>query len=366
MRFPEVGPLLRAALPVAAIGALVTFLALTLAVAGDTLGYDFLAYHQAAQRILDGQPLYDTSVESVGAFGLFFYPPAFLPFILPFGLLEADTATWLWLGLLLAAFLIGVSVLPVSRTIRWVIILLAGLSWPFAYGMKLGQVAPLLFLLFAIGWRWLDDPARSGASVAIGTAIKGQPGILLVWMVLTRRWRALVVAIVVLAGLSVIATLLSGPSAWVDFLTLLRQVNDPIGTVGNMTPGATLYRLGVPADMAGWVQLGSTLTVLVLIAVAALRTTAEASFLVTVIASQLLSPILWDHYGVLLLLPVAYLLSAGIAWAVLIPLATSTILVNVMPPITYPILFFVTLIATIVVGARRPSSIVATSQPSLA
>ena len=53
--------------------------------------------------------------------------------------------------------------------VRWWIVLLAGLSWPFVYAIKLGQVGPILFLLFAIGWRWLDDPIRLGASVALGT-----------------------------------------------------------------------------------------------------------------------------------------------------------------------------------------------------
>ena len=38
--------------------------------------------------------------------------------------------------------------------------------------------------------------------------------------------------------------------------------------------------------------------------------TAEASYLVAVVASQLLSPVLWDHYALLLLLPVAWLLAA--------------------------------------------------------
>ena len=41
---------------------------------------------------------------------------------------------------------------------------------------------------------------------------------------------------------------------------------------------------------------------------AALRRPPVASYLVAVVASQLLSPILWDHYAMLLLLPVAWLL----------------------------------------------------------
>ena len=37
-------------------------------------------------------------------------------------------------------------------------------------------------------------------------------------------------------------------------------------------------------------------------------------------ASQLLSPVLWDHYAMLLLLPVAWLIDRGQWWAVRVPL----------------------------------------------
>ena len=49
---------------------------------------------------------------------------------------------------------------------------------------------------------------------------------------------------------------------------------------------------------------------------------AVPSYLVAVVASQLLSPILWDHYAIVLLLPVAWLIDRGWTWAALIPLAT--------------------------------------------
>jgi hypothetical protein len=158
---------------------------------------------------------------------------------------------------------------------------------------------------------------------------------------------------VVLAVLSVVATIVAGPAAWSDFFTLLRQVSNPIETERNLTPGAVLYQLGMAPDLAAWVQLASTVAVVALFLVAATRSTAEASYLVAVVASQLLSPILWDHYAMLLLLPVAYLLSAGVRWAVLIPLVTAVPLIGVTPPIAYPIAFYVTLVATLVVGLRR-------------
>jgi alpha-1,2-mannosyltransferase len=353
MTGPDPARLWAAALPVLAIAAFALMLGATVAVAGDTLGYDFLAYHQAAQRVLDGQPLYDTTFQASGGFGLFYYPPAFLPLILPFGLLDPMTATWTWIALLIGAFVVGVAILPVSRTVRWWIVLLGGLSFPFVYAVKLGQVGPLLFLAFAVGWRWLDRPGWLGGSAAIGSAIKLQPGIVLAWALVTGRWRAVAVGVIVLAALSLVATLLAGPSSWTDFMALVRQVSDPITTEHNFTPGAVAYQLGVPANVAGWIQIVATVAVVVALLFAARRTSAEASYLVAVIASQLLSPILWDHYAMLLLLPVAYLLSAGLRWAVLIPLVTSVPLVGITPPVVYPIAFAVALVATLAVGLRR-------------
>ena len=59
-----IGAALTRLLPIAAILVFAGGVALTLAVAGDTLGYDFLAYHAAAARVLAGQPAYDMSFEA--------------------------------------------------------------------------------------------------------------------------------------------------------------------------------------------------------------------------------------------------------------------------------------------------------------
>jgi hypothetical protein len=151
---------------------------------------------------------------------------------------------------------------------------------------------------------------------------------------------------------AVIATLLAGTGAWTDFLTLLRTVSDPITTPHNFTPGAVAYQLGVPADVATVIQVASTVLVLVLVLAAIRWATDEASYLATVVATQLVSPILWDHYATLLLLPVAYLLAAGRWWALAIPLATAWPLVGFTPPAVYPLAFWITLVAVLLVGAR--------------
>jgi hypothetical protein len=88
------------------------------------------------------------------------------------------------------------------------------------------------------------------------------------------------------------------------------------------------------------------------VVVGALRASSVASFLVAVVASQLLSPVLWDHYAMLLLLPVAWLLDRGRWWAALIPLATSIVVVPITPPAAYPVLFWIALLAVLWLGIR--------------
>lgn len=354
----DVAPVLRlgrTALPIVATLLLVLPVGATLAVAGETLGFDFRAYHAAAVRILDGQPLYDLGFQATGGFGLFYYPPMFAPLILPFGLLPEMIAVWLWITVLVASFGVGIAILPVSRTVRWWIALVAGMGLLFAYSVKLGQVGPILFLLFAIGWRWLENPAAVGITAGLGTAVKLQPGIIFAWALLTRRWGVVAAGAAALAALAVVATLLVGVDAWSDFVRLVGQVADPITTPKNATPGAVAYQLGVPADLATAIQWLAAAAVLGAILAAVRWATAEASYLVAVIASQLLSPILWDHYAMLLLLPVAYLCARGRWWALAIPVATSLPLLGLGPPVLYPTAFGVALAATLWAGSRATS-----------
>lgn len=353
----QLGAALNRLLPVIAIAVLVLTVGATIAVAGDTFGYDFRAYHAAAVRVLEGRPLYDMNYDVAGPSGLFLYPPTFVPFILPFGLLATVPAAWAWTVAMLMCFVGAVALMPVATRTRWAVVLLAGLSWPFVYNIKLGQVGPLLLLLFAIGWRGLDRALPVGTAGGGGAAIKLQPAIVLVWALLTRRWTAAIAGAGILVGLAAMATLIVGVGAWSDFVTLITRVNDPITTPHNFTPGAVAYELGVPRDTAAAVQWASTLTALTLFALTALRLGSVPSYLVAVVVSQLVSPVLWDHYAIVLLLPVAWLLDRGHWWAILFVLATPVLLVNLLPAWIYPVTFWACLLAVVTIGIREPASV---------
>ena len=307
--------------------------------AGSTLGYDYQAYVAAARHVLNREPLYDSAVSEAIGFAVFLYPPQFAVAMIPFALLDPTVGLWAWLALIVAAFVAGVWLLPVRREVRWAVVLLAGLSWPFLYSIKLGQVGPLLFLAFAIGWRYMDRPVALGASAVVGTLIKLQPGLVFVWALATRRWRAVGVGIVVAAAATATTLLLVGASAFGDYLALLGRINKPVTTTHNFTPGAIAYQLGVPESSAALLQIGVVVGVLAVTVFAWFRASPETSYIVTVVASQLLSPVLWEHYAMLLLIPTALLLQRGHWWAAAIPLA------GWVPGLAYPITFAVALLA---------------------
>jgi hypothetical protein len=344
-------------LPIAAVASLILIVGPILLSAGSTLGYDYHAYANAAERLIHGQALYDPSVNVAGGFAIYLYPPPFALLALPFDLLPGGLEPSAWIAAMAAAFLVGAALLPVRRDVRWAIVLLGGLSWPLAYSLKLGQVGPLLFLLFAAGWRWLDRPGRLGTAIALGTIVKLQPAILLGWAALTRRWRAIWAGLAVLVIAALLATLVTGLATWTDYVELLRRVSSPVTTAHNFTPGAIAFQLGVPESVASMIQLVSTAGAVVFTAWVAVKRPADVGYLTAATASQLLSPLLWDHYAMLLLLPVAWLLERRRWWAALIPLATATpiVLLGIVPAAVYPMLFWLGLVAPPFTPERKPA-----------
>jgi alpha-1,2-mannosyltransferase len=351
--------LVRAAYAAALIAAVAwAWLVLSSAAAGGTLGYDYRAYDLAVDRLLAGQSMYDLSATSMGAFGLFFYPPPFALLMVPFGLLPTDLGIAAWTLALVAASVAAVAVLPVSLRTRLIVLLLAALSWPLVYSIKLGQVGPILLLLFAIGWRWLDRPWPFGVAAGLGTLIKVQPALLIGWALVTGRRRAALVGIAVVVALAAVATVAAGPQSWLDEATLLGRASQPVLNEHGFGFGRLAYEAGLGESVATVIHWVNFVLVVLVTAFAVWRCSAVASYLAVVIASQFLSPVLWDHYALILLLPAAWLLARRRWWAAAIPLVTSTFLLGLTPPIAYPVAYWAALLGVVVEGAleRRQAS----------
>jgi hypothetical protein len=333
--------------PVLVLGLFACSVLAVLANAGATLGYDAAAYLQAADRLLAGEPLYDPAVSVAIGYGVYLYPPPFVIAVVPFALLPAPWDLWAWLSAMVAAFLIGTAIIPARPGIRWTVVLLAALSFPFLYSVKLGQVGPLLFLAFAVAWRCVDRPRPLGLAVAAGALVKLQPALLFGWMMATRRWRALAAGLAAVAVAAAVTTVVAGVEVWSDYLALLGRVNKPITTPQNLTAGAVAYRAGASLEVATAIQWAAVAATVAATAFAWLRRGPVTGLIVGVVASQLLSPVLWSHYAMLLLLPVALLLERRHWWAAVIPLVTW------LPyDVLYPAVFAAGLLGPVVSAGR--------------
>jgi alpha-1,2-mannosyltransferase len=314
-------PLAEFIVPVGSVTLLVLMLGLVLASAGKTLGYDYTCYESAAQHLLDGKPIYDNSFAiNVGTCpGTYTYPPAFAVGLVPW-LLFGGAAAGAWCVAMAACFLAGIAALPVRRDVRWLVVIVAAIDWPLLYAVKLGQVEPLLFLGFAAAWRWMDRPAVVGVATALGALVKVQPGLLGVWALATRRYRAVAWAAALTVALAGAATLATGLTAWGTYLDLVRGLSGTLSLAHNFAPGAAAHLAGASDGVAAAVQIGSVALAVAALLAAWRWASPVAGLQVTVVASQLLSAPLRDHYAVLLLLPVAWLVGRGRTWAALIPL----------------------------------------------
>ena len=332
---------------------IVASLALVLTAAGYTFAFDYLAYDAAARRLLAGEPVFDLSFESTGTFGLFYYPPTFVFLVLPFTLLPALAAAWAWIVASIVATAIALAILPVRRDVRVLVGALVGISWPFLFAVKVGAVGPILLLGFAFGWRWLERDVPLAGSIALGAAVKLQPILLVGWLALVGRWRALAWTSALIAVAALAATLVVGPSAWADLATLYLRVSDATTHPQNFAPVTTALFLGLPIELAQVVQFAWLVLVGALVLVSARWATQEASYLVAIVATQISSPILWDHYALVLALPVAWLLQRRHWWAVIVPLSQLPMFVGVVPPVGWLAGYLAALGAVVALGIRE-------------
>jgi alpha-1,2-mannosyltransferase len=348
---------------VAILAVVAAYLAFGLMTASTTLGCDFLAYYNASVHWLQHAPIYDLGVAATGTCGTYQYPPPFVLLAAPFSFFGFDAGNWLWIAALIGAWAVGTAILPVRTTTRWMVLLLGAIGWPLIFGVRIGQVTPLLYLVFAVAWRSLDRPRPLGASIAIGALIKLQPGLIALWLVVNREWRALA-----FAGITV-AIVVAGAAAaglwdWIGFVTLLRSLTNAVTIDTNMALGATLHSLGLGAGPAGVIQTMNTIVIVALVIAAGLWLPRTPGFLVAVLATQLVSPIVWSHYALLLLLPVAWLLDRRQWWAAVIPAIHVWILLPFVPNWTYAAAFYGTLVALWVVGSHARSDSELTSDPA--
>jgi hypothetical protein len=157
-----------------------------------------------------------------GGYLPFGYPPPLLLLLAPLHLVPLHAAKMLWSGGWCAAF-----VFIASRDTRWATPLLA-LSLPLLWCSAIGQTGVMVATLVVAGFQQLDErPHLAGVLLGIAACFKPQ-ALLLAPIVLWGRW-PVVRAAILAAAAAALASLVFGPSLWLEWLRLLPRFTAIIG-----------------------------------------------------------------------------------------------------------------------------------------
>lgn len=259
----------------------------------------------------------------------FTYPPFAALTMLPMAYVGWHVAIAISLVLTVGASLTVVYwfVAPMARRHGWtpwfavaIAACLLAVFEPLRETLLFGQVNALLLLLVVADLLLLVRGNRSLAGVGIGiaTAIKLTPGIFIVYLLITRRYRAAIVA----GGATLAATLLAGavaPDASREFWTDALWDTSRVGSqafVSNQSLSGVIYRWD-PQHPSTLALLALMLLVLVVWAVrarAAVRHGDEKTGLaLTGLVAGLVSPISWVHHLVWAIPALLLLVDHGLA-----------------------------------------------------
>jgi hypothetical protein len=310
------------AMALAAVGALWLVAAFVVLPGGEGWGYDYRAYADAAQRLAETGTLYQDETLSgpyrPGPYGLYMYAPPLGLAVGPLAGLELEAAVGLWFLLHVAALAGACLLMPVEAWIRLTVFGLAALSFAVLRDLALGNVSVLLLLPLAVTWRWLDRPVGSVAQ-ALAMAIRPMLGVMLVWQLLRRRWQALAWTLASGVTLGLLTLPFVGLAGYGDYVVVLRNLTDVTGVEHNLDLGSLALGLGAGPSVASLFLVAGYAMAAAAVGLS-LRRDPETGFHVCVTASLLLSPLLWDHYLAMLVLPAAFLAQRGRPWALALPL----------------------------------------------
>jgi hypothetical protein len=308
---------------------------------------DFTHDYVSAQAFRDGRSIYveytqaDLSAEKLRIAEPLYrakpftniHPPFDAVLFAPLTLLPYDVAVLVWSMLSSLLYLgIGATVLRQLRlplAPHWRLLLLGlGLCWyPFQAHIALGQLSLLVVATLIGCWALLRQRRDALAGVLLGLAclIKVYPGVLLLYLLLRRRWRAASSAVVTgLAGLA-LTLLLVGLEDMLRYFTQVtsQAAGDTTFALINISLSGVFGRLFTDgpwiSPMIDAPRLSSFLTLLSAFGLLALlawrlwrapttRLEDDRGFALTCLLMLLISPITWQHVFPVLILPLGLLL----------------------------------------------------------
>ncbi len=269
-----------------------------------TLGLDFQReLYPEAKLLLHGRdPLASPDANlSGGANRIWPIPAALL--VVPLTFLPVKVAAGVFCGLLLVALAAALRLLGITD---WRIYGLVALWPPTTYALQSGNLTILLVLLAALMWRFRARRLVPGLALGFAVALKLYMWPFGIWLLARRRFAATALA----TAIAVAGTLLVLPFMTLDaYIRLMRNLGRTFGP-----QSYNLIGLLTQAHVASF----ATATTLADVSGAAVLALAyrRRSLSLVLAATLLLSPIVWMHYYVALIVPLALARPRlAVAWA---------------------------------------------------
>jgi hypothetical protein len=269
-------------------------------------GVDFQhQYWVVGHRLLTGgvSPYSWSHAQIVSGVGAFPYPALSAILFVPFALLPKAVAAWLWVAIQMAAVAGTLRVLSVRDRRVYALLFL---WWPVIIAWQTGNMTLLLALLLALAWRYRDRPVVAGLLTAIMISLKPFVWPVGLWLLATRRYRA--------SGWAVAAGLALNLIAWaaIGFDQLSRYLHlDSAVTTALYRDGygviSLAVRLGASRSAGTALMIGIAVALGLGCVWLGRRRRDEAALLLAVDLMLVASPLLWNHYFALLIVPLAVL-----------------------------------------------------------
>lgn len=268
---------------------------------GTEYGFDFRGLWRAGGALLAGHPIYPAATRHALEYpgNALVAPPVLAVLAAPFSLLPFWIAVAVWNLLCAAGLVSGLRVLGI-RDLR--LLVLAAGSFPAVSSFVLGQPEGLFVLLAALAWRRRD---RDAGALAVGglIALKLIAWPLLVWLLVTRRYRGAAVA----AGSALVLVggswALAGFNGLSDYLGLLGRDSAVFAGRSHSLIALALHLGASPPGTTAVLVIG-TLAASAVVLVSG-RGADRAWFGAMLVAGLLSSPVVWAHYLLVLVVPLA-------------------------------------------------------------
>jgi hypothetical protein len=269
------------------------------------LGWDVrFAYLPAAEHVLDGSTPYpeldDPILEDQKGY---VYPPQLALLLTPLTVLPVGVASFLAACAMIALLGLTLGVLGIRDPRCYAA---AALWVPAISGVLLSNLSIPLACALAVAWRYRDRVALPAGVLGLAVSAKLVLWPMFVWMIATRRYVTTAAALAIGAAVTLAAWAVIGFAGFASYPDLVRRLSEI-----QSENSYSIVGMVSEAGLDTWMGRALTLVVggaLLIGCFAFARRGDEArSFTCAVAATLAVSPIVWLHYLVVLLVPTAIL-----------------------------------------------------------